>query len=126
MLRPIYLIFGFLMLALGVIGAFLPVMPTTIFLILAAWCFARSSPRLETWLMQHPVFGSTLRSWRESGAISRRVKVIACLGIAFGFALFWLWVHPVIWLWLIVAAAMLACAWFIVSLPEPVASLKAE
>lgn len=126
MLRSIYLIAGCVMLALGIIGAFVPVMPTTIFLILAAWCFARSSPRLETWLLDHKTFGPTLRSWRENGAIPRRAKIMACLGMGAGFLLFWVGVHPAVWLWLAVAAAVMACAWFVVSRPEPVDRLKLE
>jgi len=124
MLRPIYLIGGMMMLALGIIGAFVPVMPTTIFLILAAWCFARSSPRLEAWLLNHRRFGGTLRAWRATGAISRRAKVTACCGMALGFGLFWFGVHPELWLWLLVAAAMLASAWFVTSRPEPMDDAK--
>lgn len=119
MLKPLYLILGFLMLALGIIGAFVPLMPTTIFLILAAWCFTRSSPRLERWLLDHRRFGPTLRAWREDGAISRRAKIMACSGMGLGFALFWIGVQPDAWLLLIVLAALLACAWFVVSRPEP-------
>ena len=73
---------GALMVLLGIIGAMLPVMPTTIFLILALACFSRASPRLEHWLLQHPRFGPPLRQWREHRAVSRRGKTMACLGMA--------------------------------------------
>ena len=60
-----WLAMGWICVALGIIGALLPLMPTTIFLILAAGCFARSSPRLEAWLLDHPRVGPTLRAWRR-------------------------------------------------------------
>ncbi len=119
MLRPLYFLAGLLMLALGVIGAFLPVMPTTIFLILAAWCFARSSPRLEAWLLDHPRFGPTLRDWRQYGAISKRAKAWASAGMAAGFAIFWIGARPSIWLWLLVAAIIGACAAYVLTRPLP-------
>lgn len=119
MLRPIYLIAGLLLVALGIIGAFVPLMPTTIFLILAAWCFARSSTRLENWLLNHPRFGQTLRDWRDTGAISRSAKALACSGIALGFVLFWIGARPGLWLWLLVAAILAACAAFILTRPDP-------
>ena len=72
MIRLGWLALGCLFVGLGMIGAVLPLMPTTIFLILATGCFARSSPRLEAWLLNHPRFGPTLRDWRERGAILRR------------------------------------------------------
>ena len=64
LMRGVYLALGIGFVALGFIGAFLPVLPTTPFLVLAAACFARSSPRLENWLLQHPQFGPLLRNWR--------------------------------------------------------------
>jgi uncharacterized membrane protein YbaN (DUF454 family) len=115
----LWLVLGITFVALGFIGAFLPLMPTTIFLILAVGCFARSSPRLEAWLLAHPRFGKTLRAWREDGAIAPRAKIMACSGIAIGYALFWWAVRPSVAVDLIVAVFMAACAIFIVSRPAP-------
>jgi uncharacterized membrane protein YbaN (DUF454 family) len=110
LLRWGYMALGLLMVALGVIGALLPVMPTTIFLILALACFTRASPRLEQRLLQHPRFGPPLRQWREHRAVSRRGKRMACLGMALGFVVMCLgrppW--PVIVLVAVVELAVLA------------------
>lgn len=86
--RLAWLTLGWLFVALGFIGALLSLMPTTIFLILAAGCFTRSSPRFEGWLLDHPEFGPALRAWRDDGAIGPRAKIMACSGIPFGYALF--------------------------------------
>ncbi len=115
--RYSWLALGFFFVALGVIGAMLPLMPTTIFLILAAGCFARSSPRLEAWLLDHPRFGPTLRAWRRDRAIPRRAKWLACTGIAAGYAIFLATARPHLPLALLVATAMAACALFILSRP---------
>ena len=90
----IYLVLGLAFVALGFAGAFLPVLPTTPFLILATACFARSSPRLNNWLLTHPRFGPGLRTWRERGAISWKTKLIALAGVSFGFLLFWIGSKP--------------------------------
>ena len=82
MRRHLYLAAGFVCLGLAVIGAILPVMPTTVFVILAAYCFARSSPKLEARLLHHPVFGPHILSWRARGAISRKGKVAATVAFA--------------------------------------------
>lgn len=89
-MRSVYLVFGLAFLALGLVGAFLPVLPTTPFLILAAACFARSSQRLESWLLEHPHFGPTLLDWRERGAIPMKAKLTALAGTSLGFLLLWL------------------------------------
>jgi uncharacterized protein len=93
-MRSVYLVLGLLFIALGFIGAFLPVLPTTPFLILATACFARSSPQLENWLLSHPRFGPSLRAWREHGAIPVKAKLLALAGISTGFLLFWIGSAP--------------------------------
>jgi uncharacterized protein len=117
--RYLYFSLGCVMVGLGVIGAILPLMPTTIFLILAAGCFARSSPACEQWLLDHPRFGASLRGWREEGAISVPAKCMACLGMSVGVLLFYVGAHPSIWLSVGVAAVMLASAAYVVSRPHP-------
>lgn len=119
MMRALWLILGCVMLALGVIGAFLPVMPTTIFLILAVGCFSRSSPRLERWLLDSPTYGPSLRAWREQGAVSRKGKLYASLGMAAGYGLFWWGAHPSFWLALGVGLFFLASAAYVLSRPSP-------
>jgi uncharacterized protein len=118
MRRIPYMCLGWLMLGLGIIGAVVPLMPTTIFLILASWFFARSSPRLEAWLLGHPRFGSTLRAWNETGAVPPRAKAMACIGMSVGFALFWIEAHPGLELALAVAATLIASALYVVSRPS--------
>ena len=105
------------MVALGAIGAVVPLMPTTIFLIAAAACFAHSSPRLEAWLLDHPRFGPTLRDWRVRGAISRPAKLTACAGMAVGFIVFWVGSHPSVLLAAVVAGLLLTSALCVVSRP---------
>ena len=75
MRRTLYLTAGIASVALGVIGAFLPILPTVPFLILAAFCFGKSHPEWEARLLNHPRYGKSLRLWREHGAISRVGKV---------------------------------------------------
>ena len=117
--RAAYLAAGFLLLGLGALGAALPVMPTTIFIILAAFCFGRSSPRIETWLLDHPRFGGSLRSWREERAIPTQAKVFAVAGMAVGYGLFLLAAHPGPAAMIGVAAFMLSGAVYVLSRPRP-------
>ena len=64
---------------LGFIGAILPGMPTTVFLILAAWAASKGWPQMDTWLLNHPKYGVTLRAWRENGTVPRKAKWFASI-----------------------------------------------
>ena len=88
-MRFLWLIAGLFFTALGIVGAFLPVLPTTVFLLVATACFARSSPRLHGWLVNHPTFGTPIRNWEEHGAISRPAKrlAIGTMSVVFGLSL---------------------------------------
>ena len=74
MRRPLFLAAGIASTALGALGVLLPVLPTVPFLILAAFCFARSNPAWERRLLEHPRWGPAIRDWRQRGAIARRAK----------------------------------------------------
>ncbi|HEY9580936.1 MAG TPA: YbaN family protein [Rhizorhapis sp.] len=110
---------GFIWVGIGAVGAFVPLLPTTIFIILALGCFARSSPRLEHWLLNHERFGPALRAWRDQRAISRSAKRAACIGMTVGYGLFCVSVRPSPLLAFAVAAGLAACAAYVLSRPQP-------
>ncbi|MBA4069725.1 MAG: DUF454 domain-containing protein [Acinetobacter sp.] len=64
---------------LGFIGAILPGMPTTVFLILAAWASSKGWPQMDEWLLNHPKYGPTLRDWRAHGTVPRKAKWLASI-----------------------------------------------
>ena len=117
MTRFLWVMCGSMALALGGIGMFLPLLPTVPFLLLAAFCFARSSERLHLWLVHHPRFGGPILDWQERGAIGRRAKVLASASIALTFCLsIWLGLSP--WILAVQAMVLLAVAGFIWTRPE--------
>lgn len=88
--RGVYFTIGAVSVVLGVIGIFVPLWPTTCFLLLAGWCFARSSLRAERWLHENRLFGRYLRDYRERGVISSRVRraSVATLWVFIGVSAF--------------------------------------
>jgi uncharacterized membrane protein YbaN (DUF454 family) len=94
-LRFLVFVAGCLFTVIGVIGLILPGLPGTVFLILAAWCFARSSPRFEWWLLHHPRLGPPVKTWRERGAIAPRIKAIAIGSMALSWGIVWLTAPPI-------------------------------
>lgn len=79
LLRALFAAAGFVFLALGIIGIFLPLLPTTPFVLLAAACFMRSSRRLHAWLLGTQLFGPLIREWEEHRSIPYRTKIYAIL-----------------------------------------------
>lgn len=88
-MRILWTVLGLLSVALGAIGAILPLLPTVPFMLLAAFCFARSSERLHAWLLSHPRFGPAIVDWQTHGAIRHPVKRIstAAILVVFGLSL---------------------------------------
>ncbi|MEO9599924.1 YbaN family protein [Parasphingorhabdus sp.] len=110
MKRQFYLIAGLASLALGGIGIILPLLPTVPFMILAAFCFANSSPRLESWLVEHHVFGVHIKNWRERRAITRRGKWAATIAFAVSCVIALLFVK-LPWNLIPLAAALISGSW---------------
>ncbi|MCK7594042.1 YbaN family protein [Pseudomarimonas salicorniae] len=116
--RPIWIALAGLFLALGLIGVLLPGLPTTPFVLLAAWAAARGSPRLHGWLLRHPLFGPMISDWQRGGAVHRRAKWAAsatmalCAGLMF-------WLAPRWWMAGIGTALMAAVAGWLWLRPEP-------
>lgn len=77
-----YIGVGWVFTGLGIVGAFVPVMPTTPFLLVALWAFSKSSPRLQKWLLEHPRYGPTLRDWHKYGAIRPSIKAVSITAMA--------------------------------------------
>lgn len=78
--RPFFVVAGFTSLALGVVGIFLPLLPTTPFLLLSAFCFSKGSPRWHAWLLSQPHLGPAIADWNRHGVIRPRAKVV-CLSL---------------------------------------------
>jgi uncharacterized protein len=106
--RVLLIIAGSISLALGLIGVFLPLLPTTPFVLLAAACYARASPRFHGWLLANRTFGPLIAEWEQHGSIPYRTKVVAVALMSVTFAIsITLFVRPV---WLKVALAIIGVA----------------
>ena len=113
----VWLAVGFLSIGLGVVGVILPLLPATPFLLLSAYAFARSSPRLHRWLIQHSQFGPMIRNWRLYGAIHRRTKIVAFTAMIFTLIITWMIGAP-LWAFAVQVVVLLGAAAFIATRPE--------
>ena len=95
--RWLWLLLAYLSLGLGIVGIFLPGLPTTPFVLLSAYAAARGSERLHAWLLAHRLFGPMIRDWQASGAVSRRAKYWAIGTMALCAVIFFL-TAPQVWM----------------------------
>ncbi len=111
-LRAALIVAGSLSLAVGVIGLFVPGLPTTVFVLIAAACAARASPRLHGWLLAHRVFGPIIGDWQDGGRVSRQAKHAATVSMTLCAGILWMVATPV-WagVGITVMAVVLAWLW---------------
>lgn len=88
--RLLWLGVAWICVALATLGAVLPLLPTTPFLLVAAWAAPKGSPRLAVWLHSHPRFGPPLRAWQQQRAVSQRAKTVAGIMMAASWLTLWL------------------------------------
>ena len=85
--KTIFICLGFLFVALGILGILLPLLPTTPFILLAAYFFSKSSERLHRWLTTQRQFGPLIQDWEQHGVIRKKPKIIATIMIVSVFAI---------------------------------------
>jgi hypothetical protein len=115
--KTAYLLLGWGCVLLGLVGAFLPLLPTTVFLLVAAWAFSRSSPRWHRWLREHAHFGEAVRNWEEHHAMPRRAKRIAFAALAASYAFTAFVFGPFSWAAIIGGLCIAGVALYIAHIP---------
>jgi hypothetical protein len=117
-IKFLWLLAGLTSVAIGAVGLVVPLLPTTPFLLVSAFAFARSSERLHSWLREHRSFGPLIDNWHRDGSIDRKVKRIAIVFILLTPVVTWLFGVP---LWVIACqvAVLSAAAIFILTRPSP-------
>ena len=113
-MKVIFIILGTLSLVLGIIGIFLPVLPTTPLLLLTAYCYYRGSEHLYGWLMEHPHLGPYIKNFRENKVIPRRVKVCT-LTLLWASLLFCAYILGPYWLKVLMMVIAIGVTWHILS-----------
>lgn len=116
MYRALLIVMGWVAVVLATLGIVLPVLPTTPFLLLAAWCFARSSPRFHHWLLYRSCFGGYLRHWQQHRALppGAKWKAVALILLTFAISL---WLVKIIWVRVLLLVIMTILLTFMLRLP---------
>ncbi|MCC5881074.1 MAG: YbaN family protein [Halomonas sp.] len=116
--RAFYIAIAWVSFALGVIGVFVPLMPTTCFMLLAVWAASRGSPRFARWIREHPRFGPTVVAWEGERAIPRHAKWLAGVMLAFSVVVLLLTLS-LVWLKLLLVTGLSLLGLWIATRPEP-------
>ena len=117
-MRPLFFILGWFFFVLGVVGAFLPVLPTTPIMLLALWCFARSSDRFHNWLYTHRVFGPPLQQWHEHRVIPVVAKCTAVFFMTASLIYVFVFSDVAIWARVLMSISMALGAGYILTKPS--------
>lgn len=117
-LKSLYFILGWVFVGTGVVGAFLPVLPTTPFMILALWMFSKSSARFHDWLYNHPVFGPSLQKWHRHRVIPPLAKTASVSMMTASFIYLVGWSSVPVWGVVLTGLLMGYAAWFVLSKPS--------
>lgn len=106
-LKAVYITMGVVSLAVGIVGVFTPLLPTTPFVLFAAWCFSRSNERFHAWILNHKMFGPVIENWRRDRAVPMRVKILAVAMLALSAWIVGRKEYLAVW---VRASAVLSCA----------------
>lgn len=117
-MRPLLFILGWLFFGLGFIGVFVPVLPTTPFMLLALWCFSRSSNRFHKWLYTHKYFGPPLQLWEEHRVVPLKAKYIAISFMIGSLVYVFVFSSTPVWAKVLMSASMAFGAGFILTKPS--------
>jgi uncharacterized membrane protein YbaN (DUF454 family) len=119
-MRPLYFLLGWCFFGLGAVGTVVPGLPTTPFMLLALWAFAKSSQRLHDWLYTHRVFGPPLQQWHRHRVIPGKAKLlsVATMAASLVYLVFFTGIH--VWIKVAIGLLMLYGAAFILTKPSRV------
>jgi len=110
----VLLIGGFVLVGVGILGMFLPLLPTTIFLLLAAWCFARSSERFYRWVHYNRLFGKYIRDYQTGKGMTLLSKIVSISVLWIGILISAYWGTDVFYIRLLLLAIALGVTWHLV------------
>ncbi|NIC07945.1 YbaN family protein [Billgrantia bachuensis] len=116
--RAVYIALAWISFALGVVGVFVPLMPTTCFMLLAVWAASRGSPRFALWIREHPRFGPTVVAWEGERAIPRHAKWLAGCMLVLSVVVLVVTLS-LVWLKLLLVAGLVLLGLWIATRPEP-------
>jgi len=117
-MKPFYFSLGWLFFSLGLLGVFLPVLPTTPFMILALWCFSKSSEKFHHWLYHHRLFGPSLKLWDNHRVIPLLAKIVAITFMIMSMSYMAMFTMLENWLKVMIGVFMLSVAIYILGKPS--------